>query len=188
MTSSRTARTRENLLRSALDLFDAQGFDATTVAQIAAAAGVTPMTFFRHFPTKESVVVTDPYDPQIVAAVLAQPADLPPIERVRRGFLVAVEQIEAIEGEQVRRRVALAARTPALRAATSAGSQETEDLVAGALVDGGADPLEAAVAASVCVSAMTAALLWWATAPDPVGLQETARRALGHLTLAGDRS
>ena len=48
-------RTRERLLAVALDLFAARGYHATTAAQIAAAAGVSEMTFFRHFPAKEDV-------------------------------------------------------------------------------------------------------------------------------------
>ena len=52
MVTSRTLRTRERILAVALDLFERQGYRATTVAQIADAAGVTSMTFFRHFPTK----------------------------------------------------------------------------------------------------------------------------------------
>jgi len=185
VTQPRTLRTRARLLSAALDLFEAQGFEATTVAQIAEAAGVSQMTFFRHFPTKESVVVTDPYDPLIAAAVVAQPRGLPPIERVRLGFLVALARIDAVEGEEVRRRVALAARTPALRAATGAGTHDTEDAVADALVADGADPLEARVAAAACVAAMTAALLAWPASATSESLGEIGRRALDHLALAG---
>ena len=47
-------RTRARLLAAALDLFARQGYERTTVAQIAAAAGVTEMTFYRHFGSKES--------------------------------------------------------------------------------------------------------------------------------------
>ena len=47
--------TRERLLLTALELFEEQGYEPTTVEQIARAAGVTPMTFFRHFPTKDAV-------------------------------------------------------------------------------------------------------------------------------------
>ncbi len=51
--------TREALQRAALDLFAAEGFDATSSAAIAAAAGVTERTFYRHFPTKEAVLFDD---------------------------------------------------------------------------------------------------------------------------------
>lgn len=43
-------------------LFVQQGFDQTTVAQIAEAAGVSQMTLFRYFPTKDAVIFDDPYD------------------------------------------------------------------------------------------------------------------------------
>ncbi len=50
------AQTREAIRAHALRLIEQQGFDATTVQEIADAAGVSHMTFFRHFPTKEAVV------------------------------------------------------------------------------------------------------------------------------------
>jgi AcrR family transcriptional regulator len=51
--------TREALQRAALQLFASEGFDATSTAAIAAAAGVTERTFYRHFPTKEAVLFDD---------------------------------------------------------------------------------------------------------------------------------
>jgi AcrR family transcriptional regulator len=50
------ARSREAILDAALDLFSEQGYDETTTEQVAERAGVSPRTFFRYFPTKESVV------------------------------------------------------------------------------------------------------------------------------------
>ncbi|HLM18189.1 MAG TPA: TetR family transcriptional regulator [Acidimicrobiia bacterium] len=50
------ARSREAILDAALELFAEQGFDETTTEQVADRAGVSPRTFFRYFPTKESVV------------------------------------------------------------------------------------------------------------------------------------
>ncbi|MGP3929503.1 TetR family transcriptional regulator [Nonomuraea sp. KM88] len=52
-------RTREALIAAAVELFRRQGYEATTVAQIAAAADVSTRTFFLHFPTKEDVVLPD---------------------------------------------------------------------------------------------------------------------------------
>src|SRR5215468_4654754 len=48
---------RERMVVAAVDLFTEQGYDATTVAQIAERAGVTKSTFFRHFPDKRELLV-----------------------------------------------------------------------------------------------------------------------------------
>ena len=48
---------RDRLIAAAVDLFFEQGYDATTVAQIADRAGLTKSTFFRHFPDKRELLV-----------------------------------------------------------------------------------------------------------------------------------
>lgn len=188
MVTPRTLRTRARILDAALDLFERQGYEATTVNQIATAANITPMTFFRHFPTKDAVLVTDPYDPVIADAVAAQPRDLPPLERTRLGLLAALGDITPTEDATARRRVALVARSPALRAATTTGTEATRDAVVERLVGDGVDPLDAAIAASVCLAATTAALLAWGTTPGDVTLAHLVRRALAQLAPAGEAS
>src|SRR6184192_2770214 len=73
------AKTRAAIQQHALRLFTEQGYDATTVEQIAAAAEVSPSTFFRYYPTKEDVVLYDEYDPIFYQKVLDRPADEPPM-------------------------------------------------------------------------------------------------------------
>ena len=75
------ARTRASLREHALRLFREQGYQATTVEQIAAAAEVSPSTFFRYFPTKEDVVLQDDMDTRMIAALEQQPAGLGPGRR-----------------------------------------------------------------------------------------------------------
>src|SRR5690348_5485874 len=78
------AKTRAAIQRHALRLFREQGYEATTVNQIAEAAEISPSTFFRYFPTKEDVVLYDAVDPVAFAAFEAQPRELSPIEALRR--------------------------------------------------------------------------------------------------------
>jgi AcrR family transcriptional regulator len=80
------ARTREALIDAALMLFARDGFDATTTDQITRAAGVSPRTFFRYFPTKESVVFHRDhwFMRSFAAAYLEQPAELGDYAALRR--------------------------------------------------------------------------------------------------------
>ncbi|MFD2027682.1 TetR/AcrR family transcriptional regulator [Promicromonospora aerolata] len=183
MPTPRTLRTRARILDAALDLFERRGYEATTVNQIADAAGVTPMTFFRHFPTKDAVLVSDPYDPLIAEAVGAQPSDLPPLERVRLGLLAALGDITPTEDATAKRRVALVAQSPSLRAAAALGTDDTQQAIVERLVADGVDRLDAAIATAACLAATTAALLAWGTAPDDLSV--LVRRALAQLAPAG---
>lgn len=162
----RRERTRARLLACALDLFEKQGFDQTTVAQIAHAAGVTQMTAFRHFPTKDSFVVDDPYDPFIAAAVAAQPRTLAPLARAVAGVRDAWRRVPEPASELVRRRVRIAAATPSLRAAIAANNAATEAVLVDQLVADGAPALAARVAAAAVLAGITAALLEWAPRED----------------------
>jgi AcrR family transcriptional regulator len=71
-------RTRATLIEAAADLCLRQGFDNTTVDQIAAAADVSPRTFSRYFPTKDAVIaaIADEMDTYIAAALERQPFDV----------------------------------------------------------------------------------------------------------------
>ncbi|WNB87267.1 TetR family transcriptional regulator [Cellulomonas sp. ATA003] len=175
--------TRERLQRCAMTLFTEHGFDGTTVADIARAAGVSHMTFFRHFPTKESVLLDDPYDPAIGAAVAAQPAHLTPLERVRRGLLAAWSALPEPADDQTRARVAIVAAHAGLRARAWENNQRTEHVVVAALVDDGVPPLAARVAAGACLGALMAALLDWAEDDVGPGLGARVRAALDQLAV-----
>lgn len=169
--------TRERLQRCALELFEERGYDDTTVSQIAAAAGVSHMTFFRHFATKEDVVLTDPYDPLIAEAVAAQPAGLPPLERVCRGLAGALEGTEDVGGD-TRQRVRLIARHPGLRARMWQSNSATEEMIAGALQASGVTARAARVVAGACLGALMAALLDWGLDDGEEPLAGRIREAL----------
>ena len=179
--------TRVRLRQAALELFLRQGYDETTVAQVAASAGVTPMTFFRHFASKERVVLDDPYDPGIAAAVTDQDPALPVLERVRRGLLTAWAEISLEEDEELRVRLRIGAGHAGLRARMREDVGATETAVVEALVRAGAPRYDAAVAAGAVLGALTAALLEWATTPEPGPLGAAVTRALDLLAPAVDR-
>ncbi|MFD4993300.1 TetR/AcrR family transcriptional regulator [Cellulosimicrobium cellulans] len=186
---SRRERTRAALIACALDLFERQGYEATPVAQVAEAAGVTEMTFFRHFPAKERVLLDDPYDPVLVEAVAARPRTEAPLERTVAALRTAWGEIPAGARDVVRRRTRIVARTPALRGAVGLNNLRTEDAVVARLVADGCDPLEARAAVGATLAALTAALLHWADSEDE-DLGAVVDRALGVLVPApsGSRS
>ncbi|GAA1430041.1 TetR/AcrR family transcriptional regulator [Microlunatus lacustris] len=173
--------TQVRLRRAALELFERQGYDETTVAQVAAAAGVTPMTFFRHYATKERVILDDPYDPGIAAAVAGQDPRLPVLERVRRGLLGAWAEISVQEDEELRTRLRVGAGHPRLRARMREDNFATETAVVDALVQAGTPRFDAAVAAGAVIGALTSALLEWATTTEPCPLGNAITAALGLL-------
>lgn len=162
----------------ALTLFLRQGFDETTVAQIAEAAGVSQMTFFRYFPTKEAVVFDDPYDPVIADLVAAQNPGLPALERVRLGLLAAWSSLPNPADEATRDKIRLIAGHTRLAAGIWENNRRTEDMIFQALTGTGVGRLEARVAAGACLGGLTAALLDWATAPDGQNLRERMNMAL----------
>lgn len=125
------ARTRAAIQRHALRLFREQGYAATTVDQIAAAAEISPSTFFRYFPTKEAAVLYDPVDPVFIAAALAQPAELGLIPAFRATVRDVLTLFSEEEMETVRQRQLLVFREPELRAATMDQFAEGIDLIAG---------------------------------------------------------
>ena len=174
----RSAATRARLQACAVQLFTARGFDGTTVAQVARAAGVTPMTFFRHFPTKESVVLDDPYDPLLVAAVQQQPPGLAPLEQVRRAVRDAWAGLPEPDEEGTRTRVRLVAGHPGLRAAAVQANDTTLQAVATALVARGTDPFPARVASAAVLGALTTALLDWGADDGGQPLGDRVRAAL----------
>lgn len=177
---SKREQTRERLSACALDLFEEHGFEATSVAQIAAAAGVTEMTFFRHFGSKEQAVLTDPFDPVIAAAVAARPTGEAPLDRAVRGLRAALAGLSEADLATARRRVRIVAATPVLRGAAAVQNETTAQAIGDALAAGGADPLAARVAAAAVLAAVTTALYTWA-AHEAVNLADLIGAALDTL-------
>ena len=108
------AKTREALQAHAVRLFREQGYDATTVEQIAEAAEVSPSTVFRYYPTKEDLVISDDYDPLLIAAFRSQPPGLSPIQMLRNALRTTLSDVSSIELAVQRERIMLVMSVPAL--------------------------------------------------------------------------
>ncbi|TAN24883.1 MAG: TetR family transcriptional regulator [Actinomycetota bacterium] len=111
------AKTRTAIQHEALRLFRLHGYEATTVEEIADKAEVSPSTFFRYFPSKEDVVLSDDYDPLITEAVRAQPSELSPIRAIRNALFEVFSQLSQDDLEDMFERTQLALSVPELRAA-----------------------------------------------------------------------
>lgn len=155
------------MLRAALELFEERGYESTTAAAIADRAGVTEMTFFRHFPSKDSVLIADPYDPLIAEAITRQPRGVPPIAAAIGAIADGWKAVPPPASADVRDRLRIVSRTPSLRGAIVRNNAATEAAIAGALVGRGGSKSDARIAAAATMGALSAALLDWADGDEP---------------------
>ena len=142
-------------------LFGEQGYNATTVDQIAEAADVSPSTFFRYFASKEAVVLTDDLDELMVSAMRGAPAGLTAMGAMRWAFADSLSKWgdEALSFELARQ--ALINSVPELRSAMIDDFQRNVDLIATVMAERfDQDPrgLEVKVFAGAVVGAMLAAV------------------------------
>ena len=110
------ARTRAAIREHALRLFREQGYDATTVEQIAAAAEVSPSTFFRYFPTKEDVILRDDFDDRAFEAFDRQPASLSPISAFRAAMRETIATFTEADWAEFQEMSAIGMANPQVRA------------------------------------------------------------------------
>jgi len=110
------ARTRASLREHALRLFREQGYQRTTVEQIAAAAEVSPSTFFRYFPTKEDLVLQDDMDTRMVEAFERQPPGLGPVAAVRAAAREVFGSYSEADLDVIRETSTLTVTVPEVRA------------------------------------------------------------------------
>ncbi|MCD2188605.1 TetR family transcriptional regulator [Actinomycetospora soli] len=153
-------RTRAELQRHALRLFRDQGWAATTVDDIAAAAEVSRSTFFRYFPTKEDVVLFDDVDPVMERVAAELPAGTPLLEAVRlilRDAFASLDD-EARALEEVRMELARSVPEIAaiLRERNSFGVEQVAGMVARGVGRRADDPDVVLFAGVVCGARLAA--------------------------------
>ena len=181
------AETRDRIRGCALRLFLEQGYDATTVEQIAAAAGVSHMTFFRYFPAKEDVVLSDSYDPMIARLLEQTPVGWPLLQRIRAALREGLAQVYETDRDTLLAQNKLIAATPALRDRLWADQIAAQQLFLRAL-GVGAGPghrpsLQTRVTVAACLAAASTAILAWVEndgTPELPDLVDQAFEALSH--------
>jgi AcrR family transcriptional regulator len=123
-------KTKAAIQREAVRLFKAQGYEDTTIEQIAAAAEISPSTFFNYFPTKEDVVIYDEYDPEVFAALLDSPRD-EPLSRSLGRMLETFGGTFERDRDVIYERSKLSLEVPELRARIWEELERARDLFAG---------------------------------------------------------
>lgn len=157
--------TAERLQRAALELFAEHGYDNTTVSQIAARAGTTRSTFFRHYGDKRETVFAgqEHLARRYGEAVAAAPAD----ERPPQAIVTALDAISSLTFTDAARqlaamRMAVVRATPELRERELLKGAAIIDAVAKGFSARGLDERAAAVAAQIGLLVFTATVEVWA--------------------------
>ncbi|MCK9920533.1 TetR family transcriptional regulator [Frankia sp. AgPm24] len=173
------ARTRETLVHAAGRLFAERGYEATTVEDIAAAADVSPRTFFRYFPAKDDVVSAIFRSAGLGPLVDARPP-AEPAARSLRAMAFLVLRACADNREKSLAVLHMIATRPELRARFAEVQQERIDELAGQVarrLGASPDPLRARLMASWTLATIDVLLLDWAAAgggPDLLARAEAA--------------
>ena len=165
------ARTRASIREHALRLFREQGYSATTVVQIAAAAEISPATFFRYFPTKEDVVLQDDFDIVTMELIEAQPPELGPVAAFRAAAAQMLASVSPDELERIKEGMELTARVPEIRARALDEFARTIDQIAGPLAARAGrspDDFAARTLAGAIIGVIMAATMPWALAGEDI--------------------
>ncbi len=153
---------RLRLQRAAVELYAEHGFDRTTAADIAALAGVTERTYFRHFPDKREVLFDGEAAMQtaLVDAVSSAPAGLPPLPALLAAFLSVVAMFERDRAvKELRHRII--SSTPELQERELMKMAHLTDAITEALEKRAAPPGLASLAAACGTAVLTRARLQW---------------------------
>ncbi|MDL5203517.1 TetR family transcriptional regulator [Streptomyces sp. ALI-76-A] len=177
-------RTRETIRAATYALISEQGYDATTIEQIADRAEVSPSTVFRYFPAKEDIVLPDGFDDLgsiLPAELRSRPVDEPWPDSLRYVMRRAVGLGTAEEPEVTRLRSQLMVQVPAVRARMMESMSSTGRLLAEAVAARTGRPrdgLEVRVYAMSLIGGLAEISLYWAENDFRDDLPDLLDRAL----------
>src|ERR1700722_1882554 len=174
---------RGRLQEAALALYSERGFDQTTAAQIAARAGVTERTFFRHFADKREVLfgASSLLQERIVAGVLGAPPEDGPLDAVACGLEAAAAFLGEFRRDLSRQRHAVIAANPELRERELAKLADYASAVAAALHQRCVTEPHATLAAEAGMTVLRVALQAWASGDGDRDLTAIMRDSVAEL-------
>jgi AcrR family transcriptional regulator len=185
----RRSETQRTIQAHAIRLFTERGYDTTTVADIAEAAGVSAMTVYRHFPTKEDLVLVDQNDRLVAERIAASSPAQPLVRRIGAALVESATTLtsgghgdDLTANEQfLLARLRLMISTPALRAKHLDNHYKLQQAIVDALGYDAADPdavFHARAAAAACLAVMHTALVRWAEDDGRTPLPDVITKAL----------
>ncbi|MGN6444661.1 TetR/AcrR family transcriptional regulator [Amnibacterium sp.] len=175
---------KERLQVAALDLFVEGGYEQTTVQDIAAAAGLTERTFFRHFADKREVLFAGgaEYRATFVDGVLNAPDGLGAFDYVRAALTAAAGFFAPERRPWSRKRQRVIDANPALLERESLKRAALGEAIAGALRDRGVQDPDARLAAETGVVVFHTAFTQWIAEGEERTLLEVEQEVLDRLT------
>ncbi|WTN43069.1 TetR family transcriptional regulator [Streptomyces sp. NBC_00631] len=174
-------KTREAIRAATYALVEEQGWDATTIEQIAERAEVSPSTVFRYFPTKEDIVLTDEYDLLIMEELRSRPADEPWPESLRLVMHRAIRMGVKDDPVVSRLRTRLMVEVPSVRSRMMESMSSTGRLLCQAIGErtGRApDSLEVRVYAMSFIGGLMEVSMFWAENEHEGDFEALVDRAL----------
>lgn len=167
---------RAAMIQAATQLFLAQGYDTTTVDQVAEAAGVSRRTLFRYFPSKVHLVFPE-HNRRLAGfqEELQQDPAAPALTRVQRALLALVDDCEA-GSEQLLQQARIIAGNPGLVAAELELDSQWESAMAQTLSQD-MDPTQARLMAGALSGLTRATLREWLASGTTLALRELALHA-----------
>ena len=165
-----------------MELYAEQGFEQTTVAEIAARAGLTERTFFRHYTDKREVLFygTEMMQHLLIEAVAAVPASATAMDAVGAAFQAAGAMLQE-NPERVRLRDSIVSANAELRERELIKLAALATAVAGALRDRGVPEPAASLAAETGVAVFKVAFARWVSEAGRPDLPETIRASVAEL-------
>jgi AcrR family transcriptional regulator len=177
-------KTRWAIQEHALRLFAEQGYDATTVDQIAAAAEISPSTFFRYFRTKEDVVIEDEYDALMAGLAAAAPPEISPVAALRHAIQQGFGAMGDDDLRKMSERTKLIMSVPALRARSLENMLDSIDMIAvviGHRLDRDPKDFPVRVVAGAVLGVLLASMRTWLESDGEASILELMDRGLAEL-------